>query len=116
MRTGGIYGEVGIGRYNIYDIEVRSDGKTHRIACSNIQFIESYGDYAHLHLTDQNIITRMTLKKLDELLSDFVRVHRSYIVNPDFCQAFNLQEIIIDEKEIPVGRTYRENVIEVFKL
>lgn len=97
-------------------IEVRSSGKTHRITCDKIQYIESYGDYAHLHLVDQKIVTRITLKKLEELLSNFVRVHRSFIVNPNYCHAFNLDEIIIENKEIPVGRTYRENVIEVFKL
>lgn len=96
-------------------IEVRSNGKTHRIACGKIQFIESYGDYAHIHLADRKIVTRITLKKLEELSSDFVRVHRSFIVNPDFCHAFNLDEIIIKEKEIPIGRTYRDNVIEEFK-
>ncbi len=95
-------------------IEVKSDGKTYRIACGDIHFIESYGDYAHIHSADQKIITRMTLKKLDELLPNFVRVHRSYIVNPDFCQAYNLDEIIIEEKEIPVGRTYKETVSNVF--
>ncbi|GAA5522189.1 LytTR family transcriptional regulator [Aliifodinibius salicampi] len=95
-------------------IQVMSDGKTYRIACGDIHFIESYGDYAHIHSADRKIITRMTLKKLDELLPNFVRVHRSYIVNPDFCQAFNLDEIIIDKKEIPVGRTYKETVSNVF--
>lgn len=97
-------------------IEVSSSGKTHRVTCSKIQFIESYGDYAHIHLADQKVVTRITLKKLEKLLPNFVRVHRSFIVNPNFCRAFNLDEIIIEEKEIPVGRTYRENVIEVFKL
>jgi hypothetical protein len=96
-------------------IEVKSDGKTHRILINNICYIESYGDYAHIHLADQKIITRMTLKKLDKLLSDLVRVHRSYVINPDFCQAFNLDEIVIEEKEIPVGRTYKEDVSKFFK-
>jgi DNA-binding LytR/AlgR family response regulator len=97
-------------------IQVKSDGKTYRIACGDIHFIESYGDYAHIHSADQKIITRMTLKKLDELLPNFVRVHRSYIVNPDFCQAYNLDEILVEEKEIPVGRTYKETVSNVFNL
>ena len=95
-------------------IEVKSDGKTHRIPCSNIHFIESFGDYVHIHLEDEKIITRMTLKRLNKELSNFVRVHRSYIVNPDFCKAFNLDEIVVKEKEIPVGRTYKENVSEAF--
>ena len=95
-------------------IEVKSDGKTHRIASNHIHYIESYGDYAYIHLAEQTIITRMTLKKLDELLSDFVRVHRSYIVNPDYCKAYNLDEIIVGEKEIPIGRTYKDDVSESF--
>lgn len=95
-------------------IEVKSEGKTHRIACNNIHFIESFGDYAHIHLANEKIITRITLKKLDKELSNFVRVHRSYLVNPDFCKAFNLDEIVVKEKEIPVGRTYKDDVFEAF--
>lgn len=56
----------------------------------------------------------MTLKKLDELLTDFVRVHRFYIVNPDFCRAYNRDEVVIEKKEIPVGRTYKERVYDIF--
>lgn len=96
-------------------IEVKSEGKTHRIRCNNIYFIESFGDYAHIHLASKKIITRMTLKRLNRELSNFVRVHRSYIVNPDFCKAFNLDEIVVKEKEIPVGRTYKDDVSEAFK-
>ena len=56
----------------------------------------------------------MTLKKLDKQLPYFVRVHRSYIANPDFCKAFNLDEIVVKEKNIPVGRTYKDDVSEAF--
>jgi len=97
-------------------IEVKSEGKTHRIPCNNIYFIESFGDYAHIHLANEKIITRITLKKLVKKLPYFVRVHRSYIVNPDLCKAFNLDEIVVKEKEIPVGRTYKDNVSEAFNL
>ncbi len=97
-------------------LEVKSDGKTHRIACNKIYFIESFGDYVHIHLANKKIVTRMTLKKLNKELTNFVRVHRSYIVNPVFCRAFNLDEIIVKEKEIPVGRTYKKDVSEAFDL
>ena len=95
-------------------INVKSDGKTHQIECNNIYFIKSFENYAQINLANEKLITRMTLKKLDKQLHNFVRVHRSYIVNPDFCRAFNLDEIVVKEKEIPVGRTYKDDISEAF--
>jgi DNA-binding LytR/AlgR family response regulator len=63
---------------------------------------------------EKKIVTRMTLKKLDTMLPNFIRIHRSYIVNPDNCQAFNLDNITVGEEEIPVGRTYRQEVSDKF--
>ncbi|MTI89251.1 MAG: LytTR family transcriptional regulator [Balneolaceae bacterium] len=94
-------------------LTIRSKGKTHRIAPADIRYIESYGDYAHIHLPDQKIITRMSLKKLDQLLPGCLRVHRSYMVNSLHCRAFTFEEILVDETEIPIGRTFKEEVVGV---
>jgi two-component system, LytTR family, response regulator LytT len=96
-------------------LTVRSDKKTYRLPVNDIRYIESYGDYSHIHLADQKVISRITLKELEELLPEFIRVHRSYIINSNHCEAFNSDEVIINGVPIPIGRTYKDNVSQLTK-
>jgi len=94
-------------------LPVRSGGKTYRLPVNDIKYIESYGDYSHIHLADQKVISRITLKELKMSLPEFIRIHRSYIINPAHCEAFNYNEVIINGVPIPVGRTYKKNVTKL---
>ena len=60
-------------------IELRCDGKTYRIACNNIRFIESYGDYAYVHLENQISSVRLNVKE-SQLVSLRGSVSREFIV------------------------------------
>jgi DNA-binding LytR/AlgR family response regulator len=96
-------------------LTVRSDKKTYRLPVNDISYIESYGDYCHIHLENQKVISRITLKELEELLPEFIRIHRSYIINSNQCEAFNSDEVIVNGVPIPVGRTYKDNVSQLSK-
>lgn len=96
-------------------IEIKSNGKKQLIDSNTIIYIESFKDHAHIHLTDQKIVSRMTLKKINKLLPEFLRTHRSYIVNPKFCQAFNTDEVILGEKKVPIGGTYKDEVSDALQ-
>jgi len=96
-------------------ISVRSEGKTQRINICDIRYIESYGDYSHIHLPNSKIISRITLKELEDLSEELIRVHRSYIINTTYCQSFSTQEVIIDDTEIPIGRSYKKSFRDYLK-
>ena len=68
-------------------IFVKSDGQLHKVLFSDIRYIEGMKDYVLLHLCSEKrpLVTHITMKAVEELLpaSNFMRVHRSYIVALD---------------------------------
>ena len=71
----------------IDSIFVKSDYKLIQIELKNICYIEGLKDYIKIYTEDQPkaILSLMSLKAMEELLppSQFIRVHRSFIVNKD---------------------------------
>ena len=65
-------------------LSVHADRKTHLVKLSNIVYLESAGEYVRLHLADgTKLVTLFRLKNMESELqsSQFMRVHRSYIIN-----------------------------------
>ena len=83
-----------------------------RIDMSNIIYIESLRDYVRIVTTQKKVITHQHLSDFESKLpSDrFMRIHRSIIVAIDKIQSFTSSLIDVGEKELPVGRNYKEEV------
>ncbi|ALO15544.1 Transcriptional regulatory protein YpdB [Salinivirga cyanobacteriivorans] len=83
-----------------------------RIDMSNIIYIESLRDYVRIVTTQKKVITHQHLSDFESKLpSDrFMRIHRSIIVAIDKIQSFTSSLIDVGEKELPVGRNYKEDV------
>lgn len=94
-------------------IFVKSDYQNLRISTKDILFIEGFDDYIRIHLdSGKSIFTLMSLKCVMEKLpeSEFLRVHRSYIVPVRKIQRIYNQHIQLGEKEIPIGKSYVDAV------
>src|SRR5690606_28544105 len=75
---------------------------------NEINYIESDGNYLIFHTDKKVYKSRSTIKQVLEELSanTFIQVHRAYIVNKTKIEKFNLQSLIIKEREIPVSKNY----------
>ena len=64
-------------------IAVKSNNEIHVLAPNEVIFIESEDDYVMIHTASKKFLKHRTMKYYEEHLdkSDFVRIHRSYIVN-----------------------------------
>lgn len=93
-------------------ITIYSDKKTYKIDTSDILFVEGLKDYALVHTDTGRLITRQTMKNLEELLSqfEFFRVHRSWIVPFSRVSSWTNYSVYIGDKEIPIGKTYRKTI------
>ncbi|MEM9302297.1 MAG: response regulator transcription factor [Pseudomonadota bacterium] len=88
---------------------VRVDRKDIRIPCADILFVKGLKDYARIHTADRVYTTKETMGSLgDRLGPDFVRVHRSYIVNRQRVTAVTRHDVELADVEVPVGEAYRE--------
>lgn len=95
---------------------VKADRRYFKVNFSDILFIEGLKDYVIIQLSDQRIITRMSLKAMFDLLpkSCFLRVNKSYIVNTNQIEAFDNNDIFIKTYEIAIGNSYRDDFFEGF--
>ncbi|ANF50035.1 DNA-binding response regulator [Chryseobacterium glaciei] len=97
-------------------LSIRADYKLHKINFNDILLIEGLDDYIQIHLKDNSKITaRSSMKNIMEKLSekDFVRVHRSYIVPVNNIKTIVNRNIHIGDFIIPIGETYKEEVMRI---
>lgn len=93
------------------DIFIRADFSLVKISLDDILYIEGLADYLKVHIKDRKaIVARMPMKEMMEKLhsSDFIRVHRSYILPFGKIEAVRGTTIFIGDKEFPLGRTYAD--------
>ena len=94
-------------------IIVKADRRYVRIRLSEILYVEGLKDYVIIHLSDRKVVTRMTVKAMEEMLPGrmFLRVSKSYIVNRERIDSFDSNDVIIGRTEIGIGISYREAVL-----
>ncbi len=84
-----------------------------KIDTSGILYIEAMDNYCRIFTVRKVITTRMSLKTLLSLLpeNEFIQVHKSYVVSISKLVQFTKGYVIIEDKVIPVGRTFSKNII-----
>jgi two-component system LytT family response regulator len=96
---------------NTHDfIFVKTEHKIQKIYLDDILFIEGLKDYISIFTRTERIITLQNMKKVEESLpaKSFIRVHKSYIIALGKIESIERSRILIGEKVIPIGDTYRE--------
>ena len=91
-------------------IFVKTEYKTIRIDLADILYIESLSDYISINTKESKILALASLKSYEKKLdpSQFIRVHKSYIVSIDKIDFIERNDIHIKSNIIPLGITYRE--------
>jgi DNA-binding LytR/AlgR family response regulator len=86
--------------------------KHHKIHLNTILYIESLKDYIKIHTDKKCIVAKYKIGDIELELADkeFLRTHRSYIINLKKVTAFTTNDIDIDTVEIPIGVSYRDKV------
>ena len=94
-------------------IFVNVNKKYVKVIFNQITYIESVKDYIHIHTQNETIITKDRISEFEKKLPGFfLRIHRSFIVSRKHITAFTAQDIEIGNKEIPIGKSYKNTVLE----
>jgi DNA-binding LytR/AlgR family response regulator len=98
-------------------IYVRVNKKVHKILLCDIVFAESLKDYVIIHTRSRKITAKSTITSFFEKLPEthFLRIHRSYIVALKEISGFTATSVDIGEKELPIGRSYKQQVFNVLR-
>ena len=95
------------------DIFLKTDYRIVKVSIPDIRYIEGMSEYLKVWIEGEQkpIITLLSMKKIEERLPDnFMRIHRSYIVNLNKIQEVNKNRIIMDAQTyLPIGDMYKES-------
>ena len=97
-------------------VYVNSEYKLVKINFDDILYIEGVKDYVKIYFRDRRkpVMSLMNMKKLEDYLpkSQFMRVHRSFIVNMSVADMIDRGRIVAGDTFIPVSESYKEQVQE----
>lgn len=96
---------------------LKTEYKVVRILVSQIVYVEGMAEYLRIHLASQPkpILALLSMKKMEERLpdADFMRIHKSYIINLHHIAEINRSRIVLDTgNDIPIGDSYKSRVNE----
>lgn len=93
---------------------VNVNKKQIKIIFDEVLYIESLKDYIRIHTTNQRLVVKSNIGKIEALLpsSLFLRTHRSYIIALDKITAYTQKDVEIGAIEIPIGSSYTNEVIK----
>lgn len=96
-------------------IYLRVDRKMIKVLLDDILYIESDKDYVKVFTEKGFIITRQTIASVEAMLSEsqFIRIHRSYIVSLNKLKSYTAETVEIGNKELPIGKLYRNNFLKL---
>ena len=105
--------------YSTYKEEmfIKSGYEHIKITIAHIQYIKSDTDYTFLYMAEHKYLTSESLRYWEEHLDpgQFVRVHKSYIVNAAHITKISSNQIFMsNEDKIPIGRSYKEDFVARF--
>ncbi len=100
-------------------IFIKADSKLVQINTEDVLYIEALGNYMRIFTANgQKYTILSTMKDIISKLSsdDFVRVHRSFIVRIDKIESIEDNYIVINNKQINIGKAYKENLTQKLNL
>ena len=90
------------------------DKTLHKLTLSSILYIESDRNYTTVVTETQKLSYIDSLKNWIEKLSEnqFIQVHKSYIINSKFVDKISGNTLFIKTHKIPIGRTYKQELLK----
>ncbi|UII74794.1 LytTR family DNA-binding domain-containing protein [Flagellimonas sp. HMM57] len=101
-------------------IFVKSEHESVKINLDEIQYVQGLKDYLKIHIAGSNktILTLLNFKEMLDKLpqNQFIRVHKSFLVNINFIQSVQRNRIVIDDIRIPIGESHKTQLFSFLGL
>lgn len=95
-------------------IYIKSDYKLIQIELNKILYIEGLKDYIKIHLEneDRPILSLVSMRVMEEKLpaNQFIRVHRSFIVQKQKIKVIDKGRIVFGKDYIPISDSYKQEL------
>lgn len=96
---------------NLY---VKEENVWVNIPMQDISYIEALGDYVTIHLPEKKYTVLSTMKTIEGKLrtNQFMRIHRSYIINTDKISNLDGNMVVVNKKLLPIGKSYKKDLMD----
>lgn len=95
-------------------ITVKSNRRNRQIKLDEIIYLESMGDYVDIHSREDTVMTKENISTFESILPEnFIRIHRSFIVNQNFVTSFKSNEMIVNDVKLPISRSYKNRTHKI---
>lgn len=96
---------------------IKDGYSTHVININEILYIESEGNYINIFTSSKKYLSRQNMESI--LLhidsNDFLKIHRSYIINLNKVKKYSSKEVFINDLTLPISKTFYDVFIEKMK-
>lgn len=101
-------------------IYVKSNSRLVKVENENILFVEALKDYVIIHTPSEKFTIHSTMKDIEKKLPEenFMRVHRSYILNLKKIKSIESSVVMLEEsdKKIPIGGSFKDDLYQKLNL
>ena len=99
-------------------IYIKSNLKKIKIFTSKIKWIEAFGDYVKVVTDESSNLVLSTMKSFETNLNptQFVRVHKSFIINTDKIERYNSKFAEIGTSKIPLSRNKKDALVKALAI
>ncbi|WP_258098859.1 LytR/AlgR family response regulator transcription factor [Marinoscillum pacificum] len=88
---------------------VKTENRLVKVMLDDILYIEGLKDYLSIYTSSERILTLQSFAELQsQLSSDFVRIHKSYLIPIAKIDEIEKNRVRIGDKYLPIGETYRK--------
>jgi DNA-binding LytR/AlgR family response regulator len=94
-------------------LALRVDRKNLRLPYSQVHYLQALGNYVKIVSAQGTFVPRLSFNEVEMLLptDQFIRIHRSYLVNSQSIQHFTTEHVVVNKAELPLARSYRKAVL-----
>jgi DNA-binding LytR/AlgR family response regulator len=98
-------------------IYVKENKRVIKVHLHEILYVEGLSEYVQIHTSKNKIVTKTSMTNMVEKLpgDSFLRIHKSFIVSMPKIEAFTAHSIEVPGKELPIGRSYKNTVLEALQ-
>jgi DNA-binding LytR/AlgR family response regulator len=92
---------------------IKEDSVLVNVPLADIMWVEALGDYVTIHRVDKKHTVLTTMKSMETKLptTEFMRVHRSFIVRVDKISNLDGNLLVVGKKLVPIGKSYRKTLM-----
>ena len=99
-------------------IFVKNKNMFYKVKFENILYIKS--DHVYLEIftkhNKKHVVRGSLTAFANRLPKNFFRTHRSYLINLNYLDAINSIHVMINDIQVPIGKTYRNDLMESIQL